>query len=401
MSESLPGTTIFAALNKPMKKILLVDDEPKLIEGLQRSLRKQFPIEIACGPEAGLAMLKNCDDFSVVVSDMRMPVMNGVEFLIQVKQLAPNVVRMMLTGNADQTTAIKAINQGNIFRFLNKPCSPEDFAAALTDGVRQHQLITAERDLLENTLRGSVQILTEILAMADPKSFGQAEMLRDNIRRLATAMKLTDLWELEVAALLSPIGFVTMPAELLIKVRDGQLLTTQEQAMLLRTTAIGGNLLGRIPRLEGVAKILIYQSKHYDGTGLPDEPKAGAAIPIGSRMLKVLCDLAELERKGKSRLAALEQMRARTGVYDPQILELLASPRGLAGVQQAAPARPSLSVTFAQLRVGHVLRADVSTRDGILIVVGGNRISPMLMERLRNFSQLSGIKEPIFVEPPE
>ena len=107
-------------------------------------------------------------------------------------------------------------------------------------------------------------------------------MLRDNIRRLATWMKLTDLWELEVAALLSPISFVTMPAELLIKVRDGQLLTNQEHAMLLRTTAIGGNLLSRIPRLEGVAKILIYQSKHYDGSGLPEEPVSGTAIPIGT-----------------------------------------------------------------------------------------------------------------------
>ena len=168
--------------------------------------------------------------------------------------------------------------------------------------------------------------------------------------------------------------------------------------MFRRIPAIGGSLLAQIPRLEEISRILTYQSKYFDGSGLPDEPIAGAAIPQGARMLKILCDLAELEGKGKTRSAALEQMRSRTGCYDPQILERLSSPNQSAVLTHAAPAKASLTITFPQLRVGHVLRADVETRDGILIVVAGNRITSALRERLRNFSQLSGIKEPIFVE---
>jgi response regulator RpfG family c-di-GMP phosphodiesterase len=381
-----------------MKKILLVDDEPNLLAALQRALRTKFSIEIAVGGAAGLAMLQNWQEFAVVVSDMRMPGMDGVEFLTKVKEAAPDIVRIMLTGNSDQATAIEAINEGSIFRFLNKPCSPEHLAAALTAGFRQHQLITAERDLLENTLRGSIKVLTEILALADPKAFGHGEMLRDNMHELAAAMKMTDRWELEVAALLSPIGYVTIPAELLLKERNGALLSGEEQEMFRRIPAIGGSLLAQIPRLEEVAKILTYQGKCFDGSGHPDDEVAGAAIPQGARMLKILCDLADLEGAGKTHASALEQMRARRGWYDPQILELLNSPSVAAKLTKADPAKPSLALTFAQLRNGNVLRSDVVTRDGTLIVVAGNRITPALMARLKNFSQLSGIKEPIFVE---
>src|SRR5579863_5417363 len=186
-----------------MKKILFVDDEPNVLAALERQFRKHFPVEIAVGPASGLMALRNWKDYSVVVADMRMPEMNGVEFLTKVRESAPEVVRVMLTGNADQATAIEAINQGNIFRFLNKPCAPDKMMEALTAGIRQHELITAERELLEGTLQGSIKVLTELLAMAEPKAFGQAEMLRDNMRQLAVALKLPETWDLEVAAMLS------------------------------------------------------------------------------------------------------------------------------------------------------------------------------------------------------
>src|ERR1700722_17329858 len=308
-------------LSNPMKKILFVDDEPNILAAYQRHLRKQFSVEIAVGPIAGLAALQNPREFGVVVADMRMPEMSGVEFLVKVKEIAPEAVRMMLTGNADQTTAIEAINEGNIFRFLNKPCPPEKLTLALEAGVRQHQLITAERELLENTLGGCVKVLAEILAMAEPKSFRHAETLRNNIRLLAGFMKIGQPWELEVAAMLLHIGYVTIPPEVALKLRVGHPLSAKEQEMFQRIPAIGGNLLAQIPRLEEVSKIILYQNKRFDGSGFPDDKIAGSEIPLGARLLKVLSDLAEIEVAGAARAGALEQMRARLGWYDPQILD--------------------------------------------------------------------------------
>ena len=381
-----------------MKKLLFVDDEPNVLAAFQRQLRRQFEIETASSGMDGLALLANDRAIAVVVADMRMPQMNGVEFLAKVKLLVPDVVRMMLTGNADQGTAIDAINEGHIFRFLNKPCPPEKLVEALEAGLRQHQLIMAERELLENTLSGSVKVLAEILSLTEPKSFGNAEAVRRDIRALAEHLKIKDAWQLDVAATLARIGQVSIPPEVTLKQRIGHALSPPEQDMLDRVPAVGSNLLAQIPRMEEVAKIILYQDKGFDGSGFPYEKVFGEHIPLGARILKVLFDLAEIEVQGVSRGAALEQLRARPGVYDPQILDAVAAcfQTGLRHPDEAK--RPPVSLTFASLRVGHLLVTDIQTRDGIMLVARGNRITPALIHRLRNFSSLSGIKEPIYVE---
>lgn len=382
-----------------MKKILFVDDEPNILAAYQRQLRKQFSVEIAVGPVAGLAALQNPRDFAVVVADMRMPEMSGVEFLVKVKTAAPEAVRMMLTGNADQSTAIEAINEGSIFRFLNKPCPPEKLVQALEAALHQHQLVTAERELLENTLSGSIKVLADILAMVEPKSFGRAEILRDKIRRLAGFMNITPSWDLEAAALLAHIGTVTVPPEIILKARVGHTLSFPEQELLKRIPVIGGNLLSHIPRLEQVSRIISYQNKRFDGSGFPEDSVAGADIPLGARMLKVLFDLDQLESKDTSPTAALEQMRARPGWYDVKVLDAVATCFEITPIEPANTIVLPLTVSFAELRVGHVLASDIVTKDGILIVAAGNHITQPLIQRLRNFASFSGIKEPIHVEP--
>lgn len=381
-----------------MKKILLVDDEPGLLTVMQRSMQKHFSIETACGPLAGLEALKHWQDFSVVVSDMRMPEMTGIEFLSKVKEIAPDIVRIMLTANIDQGTAIEAVNKGSIFRFLNKPCTPDALAETLAAGVRQHQLLIAERDLLESTVRGSVKMLTEILALADPVDFGRAQKVRDYMRDLAAALNVQDTWEFEVAALLSHIGLVTIPAEAISKLRSGQELTHEEQRLFQQIPAISGRLLSEISRFENVSKILLYQKKHFDGSGDPRDEVAGSQIPLGSRMLGFLSDFVELESEGKSRAEVLGLLRRRAGNYDPRIIEAFGSVKPPETESLEGP-KPPLSIRFALLRTGNVLRADVFTPDGVLICKAGNRITATLIERLRNFHRLSGIKEPILVDP--
>src|SRR5467141_3678823 len=119
-------------------KILCVDDDPNILAAIQRNLRKQFSIDTAVGPQPGLAALAQQGSYAVVVADMQMPGMNGVEFLKKVQEQSPDTVRIMLTGNADQKTAMDAVNFGHVFRFLTKPCSPEELALTLTAGLTQY-----------------------------------------------------------------------------------------------------------------------------------------------------------------------------------------------------------------------------------------------------------------------
>jgi DNA-binding NtrC family response regulator len=132
-----------------MDNILLVDDDPSVLEALQRQFRKQFCLHTASGGEEGLTMVRVKGPYAVVVSDCRMPALDGIQLLGLVRKIAPDTVRMMLTGNNDLHTAMEAVNQGEIFRFLTKPCTPEVFRKALEDGIKQYQ-----RNLLKKTVGG-------------------------------------------------------------------------------------------------------------------------------------------------------------------------------------------------------------------------------------------------------
>jgi len=155
-------------------KILCVDDEPLILEGLTRQLRRNYQVKTAVGGEAALAVLEKESPFAVVISDMRMPGMNGAEFLKRSLKGWPDTVRMLLTGQTELDAAISAVNEGNIFRFLTKPCAPDALTSALTAAVNQYRLVTTERVLLEQTLHGSIKTLTDILALAQPTAFGRA-----------------------------------------------------------------------------------------------------------------------------------------------------------------------------------------------------------------------------------
>lgn len=229
-------------------KILCVDDEASVLSAYQRALRKSVDIDIALGGEEGLRALMTGTKYAVIISDMNMPGMNGIQFLAKVKELAPDSVRMMLTGANDLTTAMNAVNEGNIFRFLTKPCSPEVLLRSIEAGIKQCRLITAERELLEKTLAGCIGVLTEILSLIDGEAFGRAEAMRGDIRVLAHQLGIADAWEVEVAAMLAQIGSVTVPPVVKLKAQAGRPLTAVELDMLQRIPEVGSMLLANVPR---------------------------------------------------------------------------------------------------------------------------------------------------------
>jgi DNA-binding NtrC family response regulator len=211
-------------------KILFVDDEPILLQGYQRLLRKDFQISTAVGGAAALLLVKQEGPFGVIVSDMRMPEMNGIEFLTRVRKLAPDTVRIMLTSGSDLDVAIHAVNEGNIFRFLSKPANKDTLAKTLTDSLAQYHLVCAEKELLENTLRGTVYVLTEVLSLVSPAAFSRAARVRRYVQHVVTKLSLAHPWKYEVAAMMSQLGCVTLDPNTLETVYSGQDLSPEEEA---------------------------------------------------------------------------------------------------------------------------------------------------------------------------
>lgn len=379
------------------EKVLMVDDDPNILLAYKRSLHKNFKIETAVGPELALEALQD-NSYAVVVSDLKMPVMDGIEFLKKVKEHAPDSVRIMLTGYAELNKAIEAVNQGNIFRFLTKPCDGNTLAVSLEAGLQQYRLVMAERELLEKTLRGSVDILTEMLSMYHPEIFGRTVQLCDLIRTLAKNLRIRSFWEIEVAAMLSPIGYVGIPPEIIVKTQKEQDLSDDENEMVELVPEIGAHFLANIPRLMPVSKIIFYQNKNFDGSGFPKDSVLGEKIPLGARIIKPLTDMLDMEKRGISRNNAIETLKQRTGWYDPMVLGKIVSCFFDSNEDSGTVPFAIQSLRARELKVDQVLASNIFTREGKLLLSAGQRLTDIHLQRLRNYAKLEGIREPVSVQ---
>jgi response regulator RpfG family c-di-GMP phosphodiesterase len=374
------------------ERVLCVDDDPNILAAYRRQLR-QFSLQTALGPGEALEMVRTQGPFAVIISDMRMPQMNGVQFLSAVRALAPNTVRMMLTGNNDLYTAVDAINEGNIFRFLNKPCSPDRLAKAIEAGLEQYGLITAEKELLENTLQGSVKLLTDILSLTTPVAFGRASRIRRTVCDIAEKIKAEPLWQIELAAMLCQAGCVTVSPELLHKVYHNQPLTPEETRIFMAHPRVGSDLIKKIPRLAPIAEMILFQEKHFDGTGEPMD--ICRDLPLGSRILKIALDFDSLCAMELKPSEALLEMNRREGWYDPEILAVLAE------VLLAAIPFETKSLTANELRPGILLAHDLKTTTGILLLSKGQEMTHSLCTCLKTLvARGAAIEEPIIALVP-
>ncbi len=373
------------------EKILCVDDELNILLALQRQLRKQFHVESALGAEKALAAIEREGPFAVIVSDLQMPGMNGLELLSKVKDSSPDTVRIMLTGQADLTTAIAAVNEGSIFRFLTKPCSAEELEATLYAAVDQYRLITAERHLLENTLHGSVKVLTEVLSLVHPAAFSRATRIHRYVHHMAIELELSNIWQYDVAAMLSQIGCITMEPGALDRIYMGEELSDEEMKMFAAHPAAGGELLAHIPRLEPVAKMIAGQNLAYGQQPDAPAPHPPDAVAVGMQLLKASIDFDHLLTGGRSHDEALGQMRAHAMYYSPACLDALAT---------FVPPEGGMEVRVlksAELRPAMVVDQDVRAKNGLLLLARGQEVTPSVLGRLRSFAAKFGIAEPVRV----
>ncbi|MEP6901111.1 MAG: HD domain-containing phosphohydrolase [Actinomycetota bacterium] len=377
-------------------KILCVDDDPNILQGYKRALRKDFDITIAEGGEEGLATIKSEGDFALIVSDMRMPGMDGVQFLSRVKEVAPQTVRVMLTGNSDQQTAMDAVNEGNIFRFLTKPCPPEILAMTLNAGLEQYRLITAEKQLLEQTLNKGLQVLVDILALVNPTAFSRSNRVKKLAREIADNLGVSNSWQVEFAAMLSQIGCVTVPEEILQKISSGTALSEKEASMYHQHPQIGHDLIARIPRMEVVAEIIANQNKRINDEIVSKLPANDAVtLNFGARILKVVFDYDKLLQTGNLPRSACHDLADRTGWYDPIVLNNLKEI-----IEQQVDELVTLEVFVTDLKPGMILDKPLySTRDSLLLSAG-QEITLSLILRLINFAEAGFITDKIQVNAP-
>ncbi len=375
------------------EQVLFVDDEQNVLDAIKRQLRKKFAIKTALsGPEA-LNILRKDGSIAVVVADMHMPEMDGIQLLAMVSEEFPDAVGLMLTGNADQQTAVEAINQGKIFRFLNKPCSSDLLVKAVTDALEQYRLKTAEKELLNKTLRGTIKVLTEILSLVGPEAFSRSYRIRNLVRKIARNLHFKNSWEFEIAGLLSQIGCISLPGNVLSKKYEGESLSDFEMNMYLRHPDIGARLLENIPRFEGIAKIIEKQFQPFSSfkSTLDVVDNTEKIAIIGSQILHLVNDYDNLVSLGYTHEGAYRELASRPGEYNPRILTVL---KGLGGGPKEKEYK---SIRVDELQTGMIADEDIIAQNGVLLTAKGQEITRTVMERLRNYGKSVGIIEPFQV----
>ncbi|HEY3118338.1 MAG TPA: HD domain-containing phosphohydrolase [Chloroflexota bacterium] len=376
----------------PVPRVLYVDDDPRAVELFIAQVGREFTVATATDGPAGINILASSEPFAVVVSDMHMAMMNGIAFLSRVEGKWPESVRLLMTGQPDMNTAIQAVNEGHIFRFLIKPVMRGGLLEALRAAAKQYDLVVARRVLLEQTLRASIKAMSDILALASPAAFGRATRAKDGISLLLDHLKVSDRWEAEVAAMLSQVGCVSLPPETALKIYEGQELEPAEKLMANRLPALAEQLVAGIPQMGGVAKILRYEDKRFDGGGWPEDRVRGRQLPWGSRALKILLDYDTLVAAGQEAQGALDTMRDRLGWYDPSLLNVFAKTRGAEKQTEVIQ-----ELLLKDLLPGMVLAEDVRTSSGMMLVGRGAEVTPALSERLKNLAARANVIEPVRV----
>ena len=371
-------------------RILFVDDDPLALEGLSRSVYREFKADLAEGPEAGLEKVKNDGPYIVVISDMRMPVMDGAEFFSRVRILAPDSIRVMLTGYADTEAAMRAVNEGRIFRFLNKPVTAEDLTLTLRACVAQYDLMLREKELLEKTLAGAIRVLSEVLHLANPVAFNKGTRICQYVRHIAGKLCLSDTWQYEIAAMLSELGCLTLTPDLLEAIHAGEPLTPEHEKRYAQHPQIAHDLLARIPRLELVADMIL-QQKEVPTDLLRSLSPDAESVRRGAQMLRVSLAFDRLLSTGSERQDALLALSRNPAEYDAKMVAALKDFRTSRGPTELR------AIDVRDLRTGMILNEHLRSTTGMLLAAKGQEVSHALVKAVHNFVEVGTVKGTVLV----
>ena len=377
---------------QPKPRILCVDDEPRVVEGLALVLRKEYEVHTASGAEQALHKLRDVGNLAVVISDMRMPRMDGATFLHQAMVHRPDAARILLTGQADRDEAIRAVNEGQIFRFLVKPCPNDQLKAAIDAGVVQYRLHHAERSILQETLLGCIKALVEVLAIANPVAFGRSSLIKRRAKDFADRLGISDFWQLEAAALLSQLGYAALAPALVEKVYHGQKLSAEEQAKVDAVPDMANRLLEHIPRLEPVIQILA-ALKWSDAqvAALGD-----GTIGLGTRILCLILEYDALIAQGHTHETAREHLKSRRARFGMQLLDNLDVCMTTSETRQQP-----VEIILREVEPGMILLQELRNAAGTLITPAGFEVTTTFIDRISNIApDLLGSKVRISQDSP-
>lgn len=414
--------------------LLFVDDEANILSALRRLFRPHgYRIFIAEGGQAGLEVLEK-ESIDLVISDMRMPEMDGARFLEQVRLRWPDVTRILLTGYADVASTIDAINKGEIYRYVAKPWDDNEIVLMVRQALESRDLKrenarlgsllqkqneelkalnnsleakVAERtgevrqtmsflelahDRLKKQFMTFVMVFSNLMEMRSERMAGHSRRVADLARRLAVRMGMEDgqVQDVIMAGLLHDVGKMALPDHLLAKPYGN--LSQEELLEVVKHPARGKLALMGLEQLRGAAALIQSHHEHFDGGGFPDR-LSGFAIPLGARILAVaneydgLVNGLLLPRRFNENEAVAYIREGSGSRYDPAVVEAF-----LAETKPGTPKEEERELTSGQLRSGMTLARDLFNRDGFLLLAKGHVLNDGMIEQVRSYERVEKLR---------
>jgi response regulator RpfG family c-di-GMP phosphodiesterase len=300
--------------------ILVVDDSPEVLCVMAAVLKDHYNVQVADNGSEALDLIFQAPP-NLILMDVVMPEMDGYQACARLKAdpLTRDIPVLFLTSLDRDEDEARGFQAGCV-DYITKPFRTPLVLARVRTHLEQARLRLVERELVEKTLKGSLALVVEMLAILDPVAFGRARQQADLAERLAVALRLGEPWMVGLAAVLSHIGLLAIPAAILDKVRAQSPLTSAEREVYSRVPEIGYRLLRQIPRLEEVAEVVYYSQKNANGTGFPEDDRWLAEIPLGSRILRVTFDFISSFAAGAEPREKVRDMLNYTAWYDMAVL---------------------------------------------------------------------------------
>ncbi|MGR3319487.1 MAG: response regulator [Candidatus Anammoxibacter sp.] len=362
-----------------MANILIVDDHET-----NRNVLNDFVSALGHVPilaEDGLSAMEKMkkQPVDVVLLDILMPEMDGYKVLncMKVNKRLRNIPVIMISVVEEMESIVRCIKKG-ADDYLTKPFEPTLLKARIEACLKKKRLHDTEHELLENTLGGSIKVLTDILAIVNPTAFGRAARIKRYVRCMVEYYALPDSWQYDVAAMLSQIGCVTLPQDIIGKIYARQVLTTKEQDMYSSHPSIGRDLVSKIPRLENISSMIALQQKSNFGPNASEEPGQRDIVILGGQMLKVAIVYDSLIINGASHDEAVDTLQKQPDEYDPPLVLALST------LPDIHVEMKLTSVSIDKLDTSMILDEDVM-KDDVLLVDKGTELTPAVIERLHHF----------------
>ncbi len=362
------------------KIILFVGEDDAGFQELPKHLLDEYSIHSVPTCEEALAGLGKNDDCFLIIVEFSRDGQAYEDFFKKVGTEYPSIVRVLLTTRDNFKQSHATIHAAQEFQLLERPYPPEILLEIIEKGIDRFGIQLGKQQALRRTLLGSVRAMVDILDMVNPEAMGFAKRIRRNVLSTGKALGFNPIWQLELAVMLSHVGCIALPAEVVRKVDQGTPLSPEDKQMFGMHPSIAASLVDNIPKMAPVATII----KHQHECLSKDQP-------LGSRIIKVALDVDRLERKGKEAADSLGKMLAKPDTFDSTVVKSMLKLIGQSSKQAVR------EIDIEDLKEGMVMARDLVNKEGVKLLLRGQAVSKASLNRLQLFHIALGVTDTVAI----